>query len=244
MTIYLFTDFGSSDLYVGQAKAALFAHGANEIMDLLNDAPDFDIQASAHLLAALHSRLKSGAVVLAVVDPGVGGRRGAVVLEAERKYFVGPDNGLLSVVAARAETPRTWRIVWRPEHLSASFHGRDLFAPIAALIDRGDFPLDKLEPAAGLEVQLAGGDLFQVIYLDHYGNVMTGIRARTIPRSAVVRISDQRLSHAAVFSDVPPGALFWYENSIGLVELAANRASAARELKLRIGDVVEIGGSV
>ena len=101
------------------------------VIDLLHDAPSFNVQASAHLLAALSMQIPPGSVTLAVVDPGVGGPRDAVALEADGNWYIGPDNGLLSVLAVRAKACTYWRITWRPEKLSASFHGRDLFAPVA-----------------------------------------------------------------------------------------------------------------
>lgn len=240
MAVYLFTDFGAADLYLGQAKATLHAHGAPEVIDLFNDAPACNVKAGAHLLAALLSRLPPGGVVMAVVDPGVGTARDAIVMAAEGRWLVGPDNGLLSVAAARAREVKFWRILWRPGLLSSSFHGRDLFAPIAAEIARSGFPQDKLEQIAGLQVQLGASDLAEIIYVDHYGNAITGIRAENIPRDAMLRVTVQDIQHARVFAESEPGAPFWYENSIGLVELAANQESAARELALRVGDPVHL----
>lgn len=105
--IVLFTDFGADDLYVGQVKAVL-AHTAPGVpaIDLLHAAPNFDIESSAHLLAALYPKFSPGSVFFAVVDPGVGGARDAVVMVADGYWFVGPDNGLLSIIAARAQATR------------------------------------------------------------------------------------------------------------------------------------------
>src|SRR5215510_10038563 len=101
--IFLFTDFGSADIYVGQVKAVLAERAPRvPVIDLLHDAPPFNIRAGAHLLAALSTRIPRGSVTMAVVDPGVGGRREAVAVLADGRWFVGPDNGLLSVLAARA----------------------------------------------------------------------------------------------------------------------------------------------
>ena len=129
--IVLFTDFGTDDIYVAQVKAQLMqqAPPGTPILDALHSAPNFQVRGAAHLLAALQASFPARSVFLAVVDPGVGGPRAAAVIEADGKWYVGPDNGLLSVVAARATTLRTWRIAWRPQSLAASFHGRDLFAP-------------------------------------------------------------------------------------------------------------------
>src|SRR5205809_208314 len=99
--------------------------------------------------------------------------------------YVGQVKGLLSVAAARAAKTQTRRIVWRPPNLSSSFHGRDLFAPVAAWIVRGDLPSDAIEETGELLVRLGPDDLSEVIYTDHYGNALTGLRAHNVPRSAV-----------------------------------------------------------
>ena len=126
--------------------------------------------------------------------------------------------------------------------LSASFHGRDLFAPMAAWLSRGDLPSDKLDETAGLSVQLGGDDLAEVIYIDHYGNVLTGLRAGTVARSARLVIPAGDVAYARVFSDAQIGQAFWYENSIGLVEIAVNCGSAAAQLGVRVGDLVQVTG--
>lgn len=240
--IALFTDFGGDGLYVGQVKAVLTrAAPALTVIDLLHHAPRFDVTASAHLLAALYRQFAPDSVFFTVVDPGVGGAREAVVMAADGYYFVGPDNGLLAVVAARAEATRTWRITWRPEKLSNSFHGRDLFAPVAAWIAAGQFPADKLEQVDALAVQASGEDLARIIYIDHYGNCLTGLRAALLPDASRLSVASEAVYRARTFSEVSPGMAFWYENSLGLAEIAVNRGSAAQRLGLHIGDEVVVG---
>lgn len=237
--ILLFTDYGAVDLYSGQVRAAIWSHAPGvEIVDLLHTAPNFDIKASAHLLAALVPQFQIACVCLAVVDPGVGTQRDAVVMLADEKWYVGPDNGLLSIIAARACKVELWRITWRPENLSLSFHGRDLFAPIAALIEKGAFPHGKLADTVRLQVVLDAGDLAEVIYIDHYGNAMTGLRAGMVKCSAMLHLGASALRYAPVFSDAPDGHAFWYENSIGLVEIAVNRGNAAALLDIEVGNPV------
>jgi S-adenosylmethionine hydrolase len=238
MAIVLFTDFGAGDLYVGQVKAVLqrLAPGI-AVIDLLHNAPAFNVRASAHLLAAMVGCFGAGSVFLTVVDPGVGGARDAVVVQADERWYVGPDNGLLSVVGARAVKGDCWRIVWQPEQLSASFHGRDLFAPVAAtLAVQGGLPNGRFEHAGRLNVDFGGDDLLEIIYVDHYGNAHTGIRASGIPREAVLAIGERQLSYVRVFSEMAAGKAFWYENGQGLVEVAVNCGSAALLLGLKIGD--------
>ena len=241
MSIFLFTDFGAADIYVGQVKAVLAREApAVAIIDLLHEAPAFNVRAGAHLLDALASQILAGSLTLAVVDPGVGGDRAAVALEVDGSWFVGPDNGLMSVLAARATKTLFWRITWQPENLGPSFHGRDLFAPVAAAIARGEFPAGKAVRADRLQVEFGATDLGEIIYIDHYGNVLTGLRAGSIARNETIDVKGRRLPYARVFAEAAIGNLFWYENSIGLVELAANRASAAELLGTRPGDPVRV----
>lgn len=235
--IVLFTDFGVRDPYVGQVKARLAEHApAQQVVDLLHEVPDFNSHAGAHLLAAFAPGFPPGSVFLAVVDPGVGTPRDAVVVFAGGRWFVGPDNGLLSVVAARHADTRVWRITWEPAFLSSTFHGRDLFALIAADIARGEFPGDKLSPADKLKVEFDAGDLPRVIYIDHYGNAWTGVRG--VSKDARVSAAGQQFGHGDSFGFVGKGEGFWFINSVGLLELAVNRGSAATVFGLKVGDPV------
>jgi S-adenosyl-L-methionine hydrolase (adenosine-forming) len=241
MRIYLFTDFGATDLYIGQVKSVLHEYAPNATaIDLLHEAPVFNVRASAHLLAALSRWIPSGSVTLAVVDPDVGGAREPVLMLTDGRWFVAPDNGLLSVVAARAKATRIFPITWRPAELSASFHGRDVFAPCAGMLAGGVLDAAQLRPKAGLDVSFGGGDLPEVIYIDHYGNAMTGLRADNFAPEARLVVGRQPVGHARVFCAVTEGEAFWYRNSLGLVEIAANRASAARMLKIGVGDPVSM----
>jgi len=232
--IVLFTDFGPTGPYSGQMKAVLHSLAPGvPLVDLLCDAPSFNPRASAYLLAAFVDKFPSGSVFLCVVDPGVGGKRLPLIMRADGYWFVGPGNGLFNIVACRAEALDVWQITWLPEQLSASFHGRDLFAPVAARLARGEQPPGKL---------LHGGvlcdwpdDLFEVIYIDHFGNAMTGIRAASLSSVSSLKIGDKILSHARTFSDVREGETFWYENANSLVEIAVNQGNAARELGLSVG---------
>ena len=242
MAILLFTDFGP-DLYVGQVKSVLLEHAPHvPVIDLLHDAPAFDVRASAHLLAACVPRFAPGSVFFAVVDPGVGTARGAIVIECDGRYLVGPDNGLLSVCAGRSAASRCWSIAWRPDTLSSSFHGRDLFAPVAGAIAAGNWPDGRLVAQSSPEVALGIEDACAIIYVDRYGNACTGVRASHVRRDALVHAAGARCMYAPVFGEAEAGEPFWYENSLGLVEIAANRASAASLLALRVGHAITIDG--
>jgi len=232
--IALFTDFGPEGPYAGQMQAVLAAGAPGvPVVSLMHDAPAFNARASAYLLAALTAPFPASTVFACVVDPDVGSDRKPLLLKADGYWFVGPDNGLLTVVARRAEQAEWHEILWRPEHLSASFHGRDLFAPVAAMLARGELPeMHPCAPSVGTDWP---DDPAEVIYIDHYGNAMTGMRAGCLDDTAVLRIGDTRITHARTFAEAGRGACFWYGNAMGLVEIAANRASAATLLDLDIG---------
>lgn len=239
--LVLFTDFGWRDPYVGQVKAVLAqAAPGQPVIDLLHDAPDFNAHAGAHLLDALAPAFPAGSVYLCIVDPGVGGPRQALVVEAAGRWFVGPDNGLLSVVAARASGTRYWRIRWRPERISASFHGRDLFAPLAGAIAAGHFPQEKVEAIAAPEVSFDPADLPRIVYIDHYGNAWTGIRGGLMADVGHIEVKGRSLPCRRVFHEVAKGEACGYVNSAGLVEIAVNRGSAAQKLGLAVGDRVHL----
>ncbi|ACL73377.1 SAM hydrolase/SAM-dependent halogenase family protein [Thioalkalivibrio sulfidiphilus] len=235
----LFTDFGIAGPYLGQVRAVLqAAYPARPVVDACADAPAFDARASAYLLASLVSFYPTDSIWLAVVDPGVGTERDGLILEADGRWFVGPDNGLLSRVANNAREVRLWRIQWRPEWLSSSFHGRDWFAPVAAGLAQGRLPECIAMDPAGMQGYGWVRDLAEVIYVDHYGNIMTGLRAEQLDKNTLLRVGSQRVANARTFGAVPAGAAFWYENAFGLVEIAVNQGRADLQLSVGVGDEV------
>jgi S-adenosylmethionine hydrolase len=239
--IVLLTDFGLHGPYTGQMKAVLHQMAPGiPVIDLFADAPFGNPKASAYLLAAYAPWFPAGTIFLCVVDPGVGGTRPAIILEADGRWYVGPSNGLFELVQRRAITTRSFDIDWRPEHLSASFHGRDLFAPVAAMLARGEPPPGKLREAGADRRPNWPDDLAEIVYIDHFGNAMTGLRAAMLPPNTRVSAARRVLGRAGTFSDLPAGASFWYENSNGLAEIAVNQGRADRELGLAIGTPVEI----
>jgi S-adenosyl-L-methionine hydrolase (adenosine-forming) len=239
--IVLFTDFGLSGPYMGQMKAVLHQMApGTPVIDLFSDAPVGNPKASAYLLAAYAAWFTTGTIFLCVVDPGVGGARLPVIVEADGRWFVGPDNGLLELIQRRAGKTRSFAIEWKPEHLSASFHGRDLFAPIAAMLAQGDRPLGWERGDECLNRTDWPDDLSEIVYLDHFGNAMTGLRAAMLAPNAALATAGRVLQRARTFGDRLPGEAFWYENSNGLAEIAVNQGRADRELGLTIGMSVEI----
>ncbi len=243
MAVVLFTDFGPTDLYVGQVELAIeLVQPGLRVVHLLHEAPTYNILASAHLLDALIARLPRGQVVVAVVDPGVGGPRRGCVLQAGGTCLIGPDNGLLSITAQRYGAYQAWHLPPADAGHAATFHGRDVFGPAAAHIAAGRGDMLGLIPADELDVRLSHADLSQIVYVDHYGNAFTGLRARFVSPEAVIEVGGLALTRARCFSDCQPGEAFWYENSIGLVEIAIAQGHAASALGLAVGHPVPVRG--
>lgn len=239
--IVIATDFGCEGPYLGQMKAVLLREApSTPLVDLFCNLPVFAIEAAAYLLAAYVDEFPPGTIFLCVVDPGVGGARRAALIEADGRWYVGPDNGLFNVIATRADE-LTWRdITWQPERLSNSFHGRDLFAPVAARIARGETvpsvavgPVQRVRPGWP-------ADLHRIVYVDHYGNLVTGIRAAGLDKSARLATGGASICYARTFSEVTPGTAFWYENANGLVEIAVNQGRACDVLRFAVGDTIAL----
>lgn len=239
--IVLFTDFGWQGPYVGQMKAVLAQQAPDQVViDLMHDAPVFNTRAAAYLLASLVDPFSKNTVFLAVVDPGVGtDERRPCVLQADGRWYVGPDNGLLNVIAQQSAEYKAWVIDWQPESLSDSFHGRDLFAPVAAQLASGQVP-EMTETSLAQDPLNWPADLAEVIYLDSFGNAMTGLRGARINKDAALMINATRINYTRVFAEAEKAEPFWYVNSNGLVEIAMNQADAARTLGLEIGMQLQV----
>jgi len=238
--IVLFTDFGPSGPYIGQMRSAIAKHAPNEtIIDLLSNAPAFNPKASAYLLAALAPDFPDDAIFLCVVDPGVGGDRLPLIAKAGNQIFIGPDNGLFSIVARRSSAASARKITWKPDYLSASFHGRDLFAPVAAMISTGESIASDPMPIDTFSQPDWPDDLESIIYVDHFGNAMTGIRAQTLATTTRLECNGNKFSYAKTFSSVESGVAFWYENANGLAEISINQGRAD-DLGIAVGDLVSI----
>lgn len=238
--IALVTDFGAGGPYVGQVKLRLSGLVPRvPVIDLISDLVPFRADLAAYFLPALVRDMPPHTLYLCVVDPGVGGERSALAIEADEDWYVGPDNGLLALIARRA-SEGVLRIDWRPEILSSSFHGRDLFAPVATMLCNGQVPrCTRIDQDAVIGSDWPDG-LAKVIYADGYGNLITGIQATGLDRGTRLRVGGRDIVYARTFCAVPPGQAFWYEDSFGLVELAVNQGNAGCALGLGLGDWVEL----
>ncbi len=224
-TILTFTDFGSAGPYLGQMEAAIKRESASaSVIHLQSDAPACDPKSAGYLLAALANQFDE-AVFVCVVDPGVGSKRRPLVVESQGQWFVGPDNGLFAPLLHQRNEMSIYQILQQPRGESQTFHGRDLFASVAAKISEKQYI--RMENISKLEVGMAWSeDLHKIIYVDHFGNLFSGLRGMQIERSARVHIAGRELSRAPRFDAVKQGEAFWYVNSCGLVEIAVNGGRA------------------
>jgi S-adenosylmethionine hydrolase len=240
--VTLLTDFGTADGYLGEMKGTLLSlAGAVQIVDVAHDLPPHDVEAARLALARYWMRFPIGTVHLVVVDPGVGGPRAALAVECERRFLVGPDNGVLSPALLHRDA----RCVTLPIPAGAShtFHGRDVFAPAAAQLALG-VPLETLgaphaapvvrrTPEASRRADGAVSGI--VITVDRFGNLITNLMSR---RGGSIELAGRSLPLARTYADVAPGELVALVGSSGLIEVAVRDGSAADKLGTRRGDEV------
>lgn len=239
--IVLATDYGPSGAYVGQLKSAIYGVVPDaKVIDLMHELPAMNPKASAYLLASLVEYIPEQSVVVCVVDPGVGSGRAPIVLEGDGYTFTGPDNGLLSVLSRKLSGFELFEILLSDEPVSKTFHGRDIFAPVAAQIVSGSRPRLKPLPVTALEGAGWPDNLDEIIHVDHFGNGLTGIRFHSSSSHQLLSVNGHGLRYAEAFHCVNKGEGFWYCNSNNLVEIAVNDGSAAEKYQLSIGDRVTL----
>ena len=234
--ITLLTDFGLADTYVGQVKGAILAiaPGAT-LVDLTHAVPPQDVHAGAFLLWSAVEAFAAASVHLAVVDPGVGSQRRAIAIRSRRgDVCVGPDNGLLSPAIERLGGPDlavelSRPAYWRPNP-STTFHGRDIFGPVAAHLANG-VPLadlgERIAEVRHLRWPRPRGLDGEVIHVDTFGNLVTNIPDDHLPERYRATLAGHTADAAPNYQAVEPGALLALVGSAGLLEISARDASAA-----------------
>jgi hypothetical protein len=259
--VTLLTDFGTADYFVGAMKGAVLSTDPSaQLVDITHDIPPHDVEAAAFTLLAAFESFPAGTVHLAVVDPGVGSTRRPVAVESREHLFVGPDNGVFGHVYERLKNFRVFHLTNDPyfrRDVSTTFHGRDIFAPVAGALSRG-VRADALGPVVTDAVRLAlatprrlDDDTLEasVIHVDRFGNLITNITPRDLPDEAVRRGARLRIGRSDVKSfrrffaedyQGAPGEPFAIWGSAGLLEIAVYRDSAARLLDARRGQKIVV----
>lgn len=254
--VTLLSDFGSGSPYPAAMKAVLAGLTDPLVIDITHDVPRHDVRAGAYLLRAVAGWTPAGTIHLAVVDPGVGTARRPLIIASGGQYFVGPDNGLLVPAARRVGTMRAYVLTDDAplrRGRSATFHGRDVFAPAAGQLARGTPPealgmpvaeVMQLEFGRGREEN--GTTMGSVIYVDAFGNLITNIPSELLPSSGTpVAVRAGRRTAGAVvgrtYGDVGRGRMVVVPGSDGFVEIAVREGSAAASLRAAPGGSVRIG---
>ena len=258
--ITLLTDFGASDVFVGSMKGVIL--GINplaQIVDLSHDIPAHNIRVAAYLLHSAAHYFRPGTIHVAVVDPGVGSERRPLLAFAMEQYFIAPDNGILSCILA-AEIEVEIRELTNKQYflgsIGSTFHGRDVFAPAAAWLSRGE-PIESFGPVVDTSIRFevpraheASGKLIgEVQHIDRFGNLITNIsRENLVSFAGADQLSRVQvdLEHASIdglqrfYADVPEGTLAALVNSDGWLEIFCHQGRAADLVKARIGNKVEV----
>lgn len=256
--ITLLTDFGSQDYFVPAVKGVILAlHPQATIVDLTHNISSQDIRAAAFTIGACYQTFPAGTIHLGVVDPGVGSSRRAIVVEARHQFFVGPDNGLFSFVYAREKKVRVFHAS-RQEYfrhpISPTFHGRDVFAPLAAWLQKGVVTEDLGKQIEDYErivlptPRLAGDHVEgEIIQVDQFGNCITNLTSSELPLREVtgsthLRIAEREVrqfgTHFAQF--LKANELLAYLGSAGFWEIALWQDSAAKKFQIGCGTVVRL----
>jgi S-adenosylmethionine hydrolase len=262
--ITLTTDFGLADSYVGTMKGVILSIAPDaRLVDITHNISPQDIHQAAYIVQTFYAYFPPGTIHLIVVDPGVGSERRAIAFSTPEAIFVAPDNGVLTYVwrDARARWgPEACEVVELTERrfwlhrISRTFHGRDIFAPVAAHLASG-VPLAALGPRlpalaeAALEQPTHGrnGELIgRIIHVDHFGNCITNITPQHLAQAGLgpdltVEIIDQRIPGLKqTYAEGPVGALIALIGSSDRLELAVRNGSAAQTLGVGIGDIVRV----
>lgn len=254
--ITLTTDFGVTDWFVGTMKGVIAGIAPEAaIVDLTHAVPGGEVRAGAFALAAGCRFFPRGTVHVAVVDPGVGSDRAALAVQTEDYFFVGPDNGVLSWALAGEKILGIRQLAnedFFRHPVSRTFHGRDLFAPVAAHLCRG-VPFERLGPAVADYQRLPWpeprespeGWEGEIIYIDRFGNAITNLEASwlevLVETGANVKVRRERIAPIRThYQAVPPGEAVAVAGSSGFLEIAVNGGSAAARFNLKIGEPVRV----
>ncbi len=257
--ITLLTDFGSQMGYVGQMKGVILSiNPGASLVDLTHEAPAHHIESAGMILEQSSRYFPTGSIHLAVVDPGVGSDRPAIIVTTDHGLFVGPDNGLFGFLQKNKLVRSIHRIVNDRYFMSAvsnTFHGRDVFAPVVAYLSLGypadEFgpPIDTLIALPSKGIRLENGELIgEVLNIDVFGNLITSIPSGDIneyyiqhaDKEVFVFCEGQYIPIANTFSDLPGKELLAYVGSGSHLELAVNQGSAKDMLQANIGTPVKL----
>ncbi len=251
--ITLTTDFGNRDYFVGAMKGVILSISPNaQIVDLTHEIAPQNIFSGAFTLFNAAKEFPAETIHVCVVDPGVGSKRRPILLATEKHFFVAPDNGVLSFVLENETKFRVFELTdekFFRQPLSRTFHGRDLFAPVAAHLANGVKPQEfgaEVFDFAHLSLakpEKVGGSTIsaRILHIDHFGNLITNLRREDLPERFALEINGVRIEKLQnFFAEAEQGKLGLIFGSAGYLEIAANCDSAKEMLKAEIGQQVKM----
>ncbi|MGC2238232.1 MAG: SAM-dependent chlorinase/fluorinase [Pyrinomonadaceae bacterium] len=253
MVIALLTDFGTQDYFAGAMKGVILSINPNaKIVDITHEIPPQDIRAAAFTLRACCKDFPEKTIFVAVVDPGVGSNRKAILVETGRYYFIAPDNGLLSFISDKEKDFRVFELANEKlfhHPISRTFHGRDIFAPVAAHLSVGVKPNEcgrELEDFIRFETakpkKISGEKIeAEVIHIDRFGNLITNLKREDLPENFSVEINGKIIDKLQNFYvEAKNGEIFMIFGSAGFLEIAASQDSASKLLNTTVGERVSV----
>jgi hypothetical protein len=253
----LTTDFGLADPYVAEMKGTILSICPNAIIvDVTHNVEKFSTRMGAYMLSSAAPYFPKGTVHVAVVDPGVGTQRRPIIVQTERSVFVGPDNGVLLLAAEAQDIKRMYKIESQKfvlPHVSSTFHGRDVFAPVAAHIANG-VPLeefgpevtDVIKPAFATVTRNKETIVGEVLHVDGFGNIITNIRTKDIEhikeRTLKAELPNAKLplKLAKTYAEAKPEEPVALIGSHNYLEIALNQGSAAAKFQTKPGDKISL----
>jgi S-adenosylmethionine hydrolase len=262
--ISLLSDFGNKDPYVAEMKAVILSINPQaRIVDITHEIGKFDIRMGAYVLASAAPYFPQNTVHVAVVDPGVGTKRRPIIAETSRSLYVGPDNGLLMLAAHKEQIKNVYTIdnpKYMLSYISKTFHGRDIFAPAAAHLTRGNKPSDfgpairdYVFPEFAKPVARDGELRGEILHIDDFGNIVSNISAEDLEKmgfhkgcSLLVRLGNKTLSmqFCSAYGEVPVGTPLVLIGSRNFLEVAVNQRSASGIFKAKVGEAFHVSGEV
>ena len=253
MVIALLTDFGTQDYFVGAMKGAILSINAEvKIVDITHEIPPQNLTAASFTLRACYENFPRKTIFVAVVDPGVGSNRKAILVETDAYYFVAPDNGLLSFVFDKEREFGVFELTeekFFAEKVSRTFHGRDVFAPIAAHLSNGVQPEEfgaKIKDFIRLKTiaphKISEGLIeAEITHADHFGNLVTNLKHSDLPEKFTLEIGGKVISKLQTFfAEAKKSELFMISGSAGFLEIAAFQDSAQSILRVAVGEKVRL----
>ena len=250
--ITLLTDFGNKDGFVGTMKGVILVINPNvKIIDVSHEISQGDINSAGFILAQSAPYFPANTIHVAVVDPGVGSTRKALLVETPNAFFIAPDNGLLKFIFAKEKNCKVFEITntaYFLDNVSNTFHGRDIFAPVAAFLSKGISP-EKIGPVTNefergkisLPAEKGNNVFGEIIYIDHFGNLITNIPAKMLKSVNEIRIGNKTLPGIfTTYSSVKESELVSVIGSHGLVEIAKRNGNAHMELNAELATKVII----